>query len=115
MGTHNEASCLYLQKGVQKRAIAPEDARIWISQLYGMSDNISYGMAQAGFRVAKYIPYGPYKQLLLTCTDERWRTAPAKTKVTKSSTPFQENSVGASKKTHIFRGGLKIFGKVSVT
>ena len=64
MGTHNEASCLYLQKGVQKRAIAPEDARIWISQLYGMSDNISYGMAQAGFRVAKYIPYGPYKQLL---------------------------------------------------
>ena len=37
------------------------DDRVWSAQLYGMSDNISYNMADAGFNVAKYLPYGPIK------------------------------------------------------
>jgi proline dehydrogenase len=41
------------------RGLKKEDNRVWFAQLFGMSDNISYGLAEAGFNVAKYVPYGP--------------------------------------------------------
>ena len=44
--------------------IARNDQRIWFSQLLGMSDNISYNMAAAGYNVVKYVPYGPVKKVL---------------------------------------------------
>ena len=34
------------------------------AQLYGMSDNLSYNMAEAGFNVEKYLPYGPVREVL---------------------------------------------------
>jgi proline dehydrogenase len=40
------------------------DKRIWFSQLYGMGDNISYNLADEGYNVAKYIPYGPVKYVM---------------------------------------------------
>ncbi|MES2387408.1 MAG: proline dehydrogenase family protein [Bacteroidota bacterium] len=58
-GTHNEASCMLLVNEMERRKIAPNDKRIYFSQLYGMSDNISFNLAKAGFNVAKYLPYGP--------------------------------------------------------
>lgn len=63
-GTHNEASCLALTEEIARRGLARNDSRIWFSQLYGMSDNISFNLARAGFNVAKYMPYGPVRAVM---------------------------------------------------
>jgi proline dehydrogenase len=60
-GTHNEESVKLLVSLMEKSGIKPNDLRITFSQLYGMSDNISFNLANAGYNVAKYIPYGPVK------------------------------------------------------
>jgi proline dehydrogenase len=63
-GTHNEDSCRYLTTLMQKANIEPNDERVYFSQLFGMSDNLSYNLGNAGYRVAKYLPYGPVKAVL---------------------------------------------------
>jgi proline dehydrogenase len=63
-GTHNEQSSLLLARLMNERGIAHEDPRICFSQLLGMSDNISYNLAKAGYRVAKYVPYGPVREVM---------------------------------------------------
>jgi len=63
-GTHNEQSNRLLTELIQTQGIAMNDNRIWFSQLYGMSDHISFNLAAAGYNVAKYIPYGPVKNIL---------------------------------------------------
>ncbi len=63
-GTHNEASCLHLMDLMRRAGLEPADPRVYSSQLYGMSDHISFNMARMGYNVAKYIPYGPVKHVL---------------------------------------------------
>lgn len=63
-GTHNENSSAYLVDLMAKHNIAPNDERIYFSQLLGMSDNLSYNLANSGYNVAKYVPYGPVKSVL---------------------------------------------------
>jgi len=63
-GTHNEASCSLLMKLMQEHDIAPNDERVYFAQLYGMSDNLSYNLADAGYNVAKYVPYGPVEAVM---------------------------------------------------
>jgi proline dehydrogenase len=63
-GTHNEKSSLFLAKLIDEGDVAVNDDRFWFAQLYGMSDNISYNLAAAGYNVAKYLPYGPIKGVL---------------------------------------------------
>ncbi|WP_199242965.1 proline dehydrogenase family protein [Vitiosangium sp. GDMCC 1.1324] len=63
-GTHNESSCQLLVRELASRGIAPNDPRVFFSQLYGMSDNISFNLAKAGYNVAKYLPYGPVRAVL---------------------------------------------------
>ena len=63
-GTHNEESTKLLAKLMIDKGMERNDNRIWFSQLYGMSDNISFNMAEIGFNVAKYVPYGPIKHVL---------------------------------------------------
>lgn len=58
-GSHNEASNQNLAVAMINKGLKKNDDRIWFAQLFGMSDNISYGLAEAGFNVAKYVPYGP--------------------------------------------------------
>ncbi len=58
-GSHNENSNEELAKAMESNGIQRNDTRIWFAQLYGMSDNISYALAKAGYNVAKYVPYGP--------------------------------------------------------
>lgn len=64
VGTHNEESILKLIAGMREHKLRNSDPRIYISQLYGMSDHISFNMAQQSYNVAKYLPYGPVKYLL---------------------------------------------------
>jgi proline dehydrogenase len=63
-GTHNEFSSTWLAGLMDEAGIAKDDKRIWFSQLYGMSDHISFNLANAGYNVAKYLPYGPVKHVV---------------------------------------------------
>ena len=63
-GSHNEYSNYYITELIEKAGLKRNDPRIWNVQLFGMSDNISYVMADAGYNVAKYLPYGPVKYVM---------------------------------------------------
>ncbi|HSD06179.1 proline dehydrogenase family protein [Flavobacterium sp.] len=63
-GTHNELSTYKLMELMKSKGISSNDNRIWFGQLYGMSDNISYNLAAAGYNVAKYLPFGPVKDVM---------------------------------------------------
>ena len=63
-GTHNESSSYRLIEMMQAKGIAKNDNRIWFGQLYGMSDNISYNLAEYGYNVAKYLPFGPVRDVM---------------------------------------------------
>lgn len=63
-GTHNERSSLLLARLMHERDITHDHPYICFAQLLGMSDNISYNLAAAGYRVAKYVPYGPVREVL---------------------------------------------------
>jgi len=63
-GTHNEHSSLRLVKSIEQKNISKNDKRIYFSQLLGMSDHISYNLSIDGYNVAKYVPYGPVKEVL---------------------------------------------------
>jgi proline dehydrogenase len=63
-GSHNENSTLLLARLMQEGGLARRDERIWFSQLLGMSDNISFNLASAGFNVVKYVPYGPVHKVM---------------------------------------------------
>jgi len=63
-GTHNEHSCMYLADLMKQHKIPNNDPHIYFSQLYGMSDQISFNLAKQGYNVAKYIPYGPVNKVL---------------------------------------------------
>jgi proline dehydrogenase len=63
-GTHNETSTYALMELMQEKGIKSNDDRIWFGQLYGMSDNISYNLAANGYNVAKYLPFGPVKDVM---------------------------------------------------
>ena len=63
-GTHNEDSSLLLTQLMQQTGLAPGDARVWFAQLYGMSDNLTYNLANGGYNTAKYLPYGPVASVM---------------------------------------------------
>jgi proline dehydrogenase len=63
-GTHNEESTYFLMNLMQEKGIKTNDNRIWFGQLYGMSDNISYNLADHGYNVSKYLPFGPVKDVM---------------------------------------------------
>jgi len=63
-GSHNEFSNQYLTTLIKKYNLSHGDNRIWFSQLLGMSDNISFNLANLGYNVAKYVPFGPVKSVM---------------------------------------------------
>lgn len=63
-GTHNENSSMILAQLMNSKNIDSANKHIYFSQLLGMSDHISFNLANAGYNVAKYVPYGPVKEVL---------------------------------------------------
>lgn len=63
-GTHNELSSYKLMELMDSKGVLKNDNRIWFGQLYGMSDNISYNLAAHGYNVAKYLPFGPVRDVM---------------------------------------------------
>jgi proline dehydrogenase len=63
-GTHNENSVQHLVQKMHEKRLPEDHPHIFFSQLYGMSDNLSYILAKKGYNVSKYVPYGPVKDAL---------------------------------------------------
>ncbi|MDK7375607.1 MULTISPECIES: proline dehydrogenase family protein [Weeksella] len=63
-GTHNEGSCELLAKLMNENGIEKNNPNFWFGQLFGMSDNISFNLAHLGYNIAKYLPYGPIKEVM---------------------------------------------------
>jgi proline dehydrogenase len=63
-GTHNEESSLLLVKYMQENKLDKSDSNFYFAQLLGMSDHISFNLSKQGFNVAKYVPYGPVKEVI---------------------------------------------------
>lgn len=63
-GSHNELSSYKLIDLMKQKGIAHNDYRIWFGQLYGMSDHISFNLAEKGYNVAKYLPFGPVRDVM---------------------------------------------------
>lgn len=64
LGSHNEESSYLAMELMQAKGLQENDERIWFGQLYGMSDHITFNLAEAGYNVAKYIPFGPVKDVM---------------------------------------------------
>ena len=63
-GTHNEESSKYLLELMDEFEIEKDNPKIYFAQLLGMSDHISFNLAEASFNTVKYVPYGPVKDVL---------------------------------------------------
>ena len=63
-GTHNEESSTLLAELIDQHKIAHNHPHVYFSQLLGMSDNLSFNLSDAGYNVAKYVPYGPIKAVM---------------------------------------------------
>ena len=64
VATHNEASCLYVVELLNEKGISHQHPHVHFSQLYGMSDNITFNLAKDGLRVSKYLPFGPIRDVI---------------------------------------------------
>ncbi len=62
--SHNQKSSLFQAKLIEEKSIDKTHPHINFCQLFGMSDNITFNLAKAGFNVAKYVPYGPLKEVV---------------------------------------------------
>jgi proline dehydrogenase len=63
-GTHNEDSCRLLADLLDANKVAHNHPHVYFSQLLGMSDNLSFNLANSHYNVAKYVPYGPVEAVL---------------------------------------------------
>lgn len=64
VASHNEASCLLAVDLMEKKGVPLHHPHLHFSQLYGMSDHISFNLAKAGFSVSKYLPFGPLEEVV---------------------------------------------------
>lgn len=64
VATHNEKSSLLLASLIEKYGLPRNHPGIYFSQLYGMSDNLTFNLAEGGYNVAKYVPYGEIKTMM---------------------------------------------------
>jgi proline dehydrogenase len=64
VGSHNEYSNLFATQLLDKKTLDKEHPHVHFSQLYGMSDNITFNLAKEGFSVSKYLPFGPIKDVI---------------------------------------------------
>lgn len=64
IGTHNEQSTYYAMEIMEGKGIAKNNKQVWFSQLYGMSDNITFNLGENGYNVAKYMPFGKVEEVV---------------------------------------------------
>ena len=64
IGTHNEVSSYLGLQIMEDKGLSKDDERIWFSQLYGMSDHISYNLAKKDYNAVKLVPFGPVRDVV---------------------------------------------------
>ena len=64
LGSHNEESLIQAINLMDQYEIKRNDDRVWFSQLLGMSDHISFSLANKGYNVVKFVPFGPMNKLV---------------------------------------------------
>ncbi len=63
-GTHNENSSDFLCRLMKVHEMKMKDSKVYFAQLLGMSDHISFNLADSGYNVVKYVPFGPIKDVM---------------------------------------------------
>ena len=63
-GTHNEESIYKIINMIDQMGIERNSDKIWFGQLFGMSDHITFNLANENYNVVKYLPYGPIKEVM---------------------------------------------------
>jgi proline dehydrogenase len=63
-GSHNEESVIKIMNIMKEMNIDNNHQKIWFGQLYGMSDNITYNLADKGYNTFKILPFGPVRNLM---------------------------------------------------
>ena len=63
-GTHNEKSTELVMDKMREQNLPNDFDHIHFGQLYGMSDNITYYLGAKKYNAAKYLPYGPVKDVV---------------------------------------------------
>jgi proline dehydrogenase len=64
VGSHNEDSNKFAVELMEKYGMAKNSVNVYFSQLYGMSDNITFNLAKEGCNASKYLPFGPIKDVI---------------------------------------------------
>lgn len=64
IGTHNEDSCYIAANLMKEQGLANDAEKVYFAQLYGMSDNMTFNLANEGYHASKYLPYGPVKDVI---------------------------------------------------
>ncbi|MES2330481.1 MAG: proline dehydrogenase family protein [Bacteroidota bacterium] len=64
VASHNEESNLHAARLLDEKGLPHNHSHIHFSQLYGMSDNITFNLAKEGFNVSKYLPFGPIRDVI---------------------------------------------------
>lgn len=64
LASHNEHSNRLAVDLLQRKGLPANHAHVHFSQLYGMSDNITFNLAAAGCNVSKYLPFGPIEEVI---------------------------------------------------
>ena len=63
-GTHNEESLYKIIDSIKYKGLEKKSNKIWLAQLYGMSDHITFNLANENFNVIKYLPWGPIHHVI---------------------------------------------------
>jgi proline dehydrogenase len=63
-GTHNEISSELIMDKMKAKFLENDNPHVYFGQLYGMSDNITFYLSDKGYNAAKYLPYGPVKDVV---------------------------------------------------
>lgn len=64
VASHNQKSTEYQMQLMEEKDLPKDHPHLTFCQLYGMSDNLTFNLAKAGYRVSKYMPFGPIKDVI---------------------------------------------------